>query len=250
MPARSRDPLESACFPLAPYCNRIREGRFRFGGRQVVLPPNHPPERHSLHGLSWRRRWKVERRAEDRCVLADEYNGSGPWPWPYRAEQRIRLGPRGCTITLFLTNRGEHTMPAGIGLHPYFRRSTDTRVRFTADRVLLADDGMLPTGVAAPPYHFAEWATGAALPRETVDHCFAGWVGEVAIEDSAGAIVMSASGAPHLHVYAPSGGSALCFEPVSHTPDALNRSPAEMTVLPPGCSAALTMRIAASTSAG
>jgi aldose 1-epimerase len=36
----------------------------------------------------------------------------------------------------------------------------------------------------------------------------------------------------------------LCLEPVSHTPDALNRVPEEMTVLPPGCSASLTMRIA------
>ena len=63
--------------------------------------------------------------------------------------------------------------------------------------------------------------------------------------DGLGTITVSADGAPHLHLYAPADGSALCLEPVSHTPDALNRAPEEMVVLPPGCSASLTMRIAA-----
>ena len=53
MPPDSASPLDAACFPLVPYCNRIRDGRFRFGGREVVLPPNFAPEPHSLHGLSW-----------------------------------------------------------------------------------------------------------------------------------------------------------------------------------------------------
>jgi aldose 1-epimerase len=83
------------------------------------------------------------------------------------------------------------------------------------------------------------------LPGETVDHCFAGWGGEAVIEDERGTIAISATGAPHLHVYAPADGSALCCEPVSHTPDALNRAPEEMAILPPGCSTSLTMRLSA-----
>ena len=30
MPAGSDDVLQASCFPLAPYCNRIRDGRFGF----------------------------------------------------------------------------------------------------------------------------------------------------------------------------------------------------------------------------
>ena len=30
MPAGSAEPLESACIPLVPYCNRIRDARFVF----------------------------------------------------------------------------------------------------------------------------------------------------------------------------------------------------------------------------
>ena len=34
MPAASTNPLDAACFPLAPWCNRIRDARFRFGERE------------------------------------------------------------------------------------------------------------------------------------------------------------------------------------------------------------------------
>jgi aldose 1-epimerase len=178
-------------------------------------------------------------------VLAFDHT-PGEWPWAYRAEQRIRLGDKGCAITLVVTNRADSAMPTGLGLHSYFRRSASSRVRFAADRVLLSDAETMPTGVDAPPDHFADFRQGAPLPPETVDHCFAGWSGEVAIEDHLGRIAMTASGAPHLHFYAPADGSALCCEPVSHTPDVLNRAPTAMTILPPGCSATLTMRISAS----
>ena len=246
MPEGSTSPLDAACFPLAPYCNRVRDGRFMVAGREIVLPHNFPPERHSIHGLSWQRPWRIESQAANKCVLVDDYDGNGPWPWAYRAEQRVRLGDKGCAVTLVLTNRGDTAMPAGIGLHPYFRRGANPKVRFTADHVLLSDAECLPTGVTAPAGHFADFRHGAALPAETVDHCFAGWGGEAAIDDERGTILVTASGAPHLHFYAPADGSALCCEPVSHTPDALNRAPEGMTVLPRGCSATLTMRISAS----
>lgn len=245
MPADAADPLQSACFPLAPYCNRIRDGRFGFGGSEVALPPNHSPERHSLHGLSWQRPWTVESQVENKCVLADDYDGRGPWPWAYGARQRIRLGPKGCAVTLVLTNRSDRPMPAGIGLHPYFRRSADSTLCFAADHVLLTDDELLPTGIGAPANHFGDWSAGAPLPPLTVDHCFAKWQGTARIDDELGSIFVEADGTPHLHLYAPADGSALCLEPVTHTPDAPNRTPEEMIVLPPGCSASLTMRISA-----
>jgi aldose 1-epimerase len=242
-PDSSASPLDAACVPLAPYCNRIRDGRFAFAGREVALPANFAPERHSIHGLSWQHPWRVESQAANKCVLADEYDGADAWLWPYRAEQRVRLGDKGCAVTLVLTNRGDTPMPAGIGLHPYFRRREGACVSFAADHVLLSDPECLPTGVTAPADHFADFRHGAALPAETVDHCFAGWREEATIEDDLGKIALEASGTPNLHLYAPADGSALCLEPVSHTPDALNRAPEEMTVLPPGCSASLTLRI-------
>jgi aldose 1-epimerase len=245
MPDRSVSPLDAACFPLVPYCNRIRDGRFTFRGREVALPANFPPEKHSIHGLSWQHPWRVESQAANKCLLVDEYNGAHPWPWRYRVEQRVRLGDKGCAVTLVLTNRSDTPMPAGLGLHPFFRRGAGARIRFAADHVVLSDSERLPTGATAPADHFGDFREGAGLPGETIDHCFAGWQGEVSIEDELGTIVMTAEGAPHLHLYAPAHGHFVCCEPVSHTPDAPNRAPDEMIVLPPGCSASLQMLISA-----
>ena len=55
------DPYYTGGFPLVPYSNRIREGCFTFQGRAVALPPNSPPERHSIHGHGWQVAWTPSR---------------------------------------------------------------------------------------------------------------------------------------------------------------------------------------------
>jgi aldose 1-epimerase len=54
-PACGPSVLDAACFPLAPFSNRIAHGRFRFGGREVALAPNFPDSDHPhpLHGFGW-----------------------------------------------------------------------------------------------------------------------------------------------------------------------------------------------------
>src|SRR6185369_13991324 len=51
-----------ACFPLVPFSNRIREGRFRFGGREIALPLNQLPQPHAEHGHGWQSAWIVASR--------------------------------------------------------------------------------------------------------------------------------------------------------------------------------------------
>ncbi|MDE2597715.1 MAG: aldose 1-epimerase [Sphingomonadales bacterium] len=242
MPADSLNPLDAACFPLVPYCNRIRRGRFAFGGHNVSLAANHPPERHSLHGLGWQRPWHVSGLVGASIELVCDHGGEG-WPWPWRATQAFELDERGLTLTLTLTNTGRETMPAGIGLHPYFRRWRDSRARFEARAVVLSDIEQLPTGEMEDADNFADWARGAPIPSFTVDNCYARWDGEVTITDGLGTIFMQAEGARHLHVYAAGNGRDLCFEPVNHLPDAVNRDDWTMPVLEPGESARVTMRI-------
>lgn len=248
MPGSAHEPLESACFPLIPYCNRLKNGHFLWNGRDISLPLNFPPESNSLHGLGWTCGWEMIEAAPSQVRLAYRYSGQDGWPWPFLAEQAIALDEAGCTIALSLANTGHETMPAGLGLHPYFRRhpaNRVNRVNFVAETVLLSDGATMPTGIEAPSSHFGDFASTATLPHETIDHCWRGWGGRVTMEDDLGTIVMTARGAAHLHVYAPADGSALCFEPVSHTPDALNRAPGEMIALEPGQTARLEMRIEA-----
>jgi aldose 1-epimerase len=252
LPQGSADPLASACYPLVPFANRIAGGRFRFAGAAISLPRNFPPELCALHGLGWQRPWEVIAQSPFKCAIEHRHDGAGPaprdtplaWPWAYQAQQRIRLGPKGCAVSLDVTNRSGSAMPAGLGLHPYFRRRPETRVRFNAGGVLLVGPDLIPTGQIAPASRLGDFAGGTALPDTLIDHCFTGWDGTATIEDDLGTITLQARGAPCLHVYA--HGDVLCLEPVSHPPDALNQDPQAMTMLPPGCTASLQMWISAS----
>src|SRR3984957_9975826 len=53
------DPLDTACFPMVPFVNRIAYGRFEFGGRTVQLERNWSEDPHPLHGQGWRKPWTV-----------------------------------------------------------------------------------------------------------------------------------------------------------------------------------------------
>jgi aldose 1-epimerase len=240
-------PLQSACFALVPYCNRIAEGRFAFAGRAVSLTPNLPPQRHPLHGLGWLQPWRVVRGDSASALLEHAHDGADEWPWAYLAHQHVALDESGCTIRLMVQNRADEPAPMGLGLHPYFRRAPETTVTFAAAAMLGIDAGFLPDGTRHPADMFAPWSSGATLPDTLVDHCFTRWSGSAAIADARGTIALRGFGAPHCHVYAPPGGDAVCLEPVGHTPDALNRVPDAMTVLPPGCGAGIALRIEAST---
>lgn len=245
MPAQSDEVLESACFPLVPYCNRIAEGSFAFGGRQVRISPNMAPQRHPLHGLGWKSAWTVTRQGAGSAVLEHAYDGGGEWPWPYLARQHIMLDEEGCTIALQVENRASEAAPLGLGLHPYFRRSATTQVRFEAEEMLGIDAEFLPDGTAHPAGAFADWSKGSALPETLVDHCFRGWKGSAAIADDRGTIHIQASGAPLLHVFSPPRSNELCLEPVNHPPDALKRASASVPSVPAGCAVSVAMRIEA-----
>ncbi|RPF70932.1 aldose 1-epimerase [Aurantiacibacter spongiae] len=238
------DVLQSACFPLVPFCNRVAEGQFDFGGSTVRLEPNLPPQRHPLHGFGWRREWRTVRSDRHSALMEDEY-AAGEWPWPYRAHQHVALDEDGCTIRLLAENRSDRTAPMGLGLHPYFRRGAETVVAFEARGMMGIDEEFLPDGSVEDASHVADFTAGAALPERLVDNCFVDWTGTATISDRLGAIRLRAFGAPHCHVFSPTEEPTLCIEPISHTPDALNRAPGEMISLPSCAAAAIALRIEA-----
>src|SRR5262245_57698393 len=116
-----RDGYEASAFPLVPFSNRIRGGRFSFAGRDVALPLNRPPERHAIHGQGWQVAW-TPREVSTTSALLEFRHAPDAWPWAYLASQRFALSSSGVTIELALQNQSDTSMPAGLGWHPYFLR--------------------------------------------------------------------------------------------------------------------------------
>jgi len=218
---------ETAAFPLVPYSNRIRDGRFVFRGRAVALPLNRPPERHSIHGHGWQAAWRALETSADAALL--EYrHAADAWPWTYRGTQRFTLTPAGLRVELTLANESNAPMPAGLGWHPYFPRTPRTTIT-TAVRAMWSTDGeMMPTALAAEP-PVAALAHGVTAEAVALDNCFTGWSGRVVIEwpELSARLTMTAElPLDFLVVYTPPGRSYFCVEPVSHMTDAFNQAAA------------------------
>ena len=125
------DPFDTACFPMAPFVNRIAHGRFEFGGRTVQLERNWSEDPHPLHGQGWRKPWHVVSESASGATLRFE-GGADEWPWRYRCEQHFHLQPDGLSVELSLENLSDGPMPAMLGLHPYFPDATQARMNARA----------------------------------------------------------------------------------------------------------------------
>lgn len=53
------DVLNAACFPLVPFCNRIRNGHIVCDGHEIRLSPNMAGDVSPLHGQGWGGEWKL-----------------------------------------------------------------------------------------------------------------------------------------------------------------------------------------------
>ena len=88
----SGDVLAAGCFPLVPFVNRIRGGRFTFRGRTVTLPRNMAGDASPLRrpglAFTWEVSWPMKRST---AHLRFDH-AAGDWPWDYVADQHFELG--------------------------------------------------------------------------------------------------------------------------------------------------------------
>jgi aldose 1-epimerase len=229
----------AAAFPLVPYSNRIRDGRFSFRGHTVQLPLNFPPERHSIHGQAWQGAWRPIEVTATEARLEYEHP-AGAWPWRYRVTQCVTLTPERLAVALALTNESVEVMPAGLGWHPYFARTPRATITADVRAMWLTDDEMLPTVLDAA--RAADLARGIAVERVALDNCCVGWSGRAGLAwPEAGARLTMTAEPPldRLVVFTPPRRAFFCVEPVSHVTDAFNlaaagRSDTGMRTLEPG----------------
>jgi len=215
------EPEGLSSFPLVPWSNRIRAGRFTFGGQSVALTPN--LRGHAIHGLGYRTAWTVADRSSSEAVL-EHRHAAGEWPWAYRATQRFALTPAALNVEMVVTNESGTTMPAGLGWHPYFPRTAGTTLHAGVTGLWLTDNEILPTVCVTPPPD-RDPRLGLAVDRVALDNVFVGWDRTAIITwpERRAQLRLSARGPlTTLVVYTPPGEAFFCAEPVSHVTDAFN----------------------------
>lgn len=229
----ARNPLDMASFPLVPFCNRIRDGRASFEGREIRFPPNHPGEDapHPLHGIAWLRPWHVQAADMNSAELTLSVEPSEAWPWRFSARQRFLLEERVLKVEMDVTNEDDGAMPAGIGHHPYFPHHPGTRLTSAAEAMWRGDAEVMPVSLerGGPVDALRE---GVELARLDLDNNFVGWQRSTRVDwpadlhGPARSLVMEAeSPLDYFVLYCPTGHDYFCAEPVSQCTDWLNLMP-------------------------
>lgn len=247
------DPNGMACYPLIPFCNRIRDGSFDFMERTIVLPPNALPSPHVLHGDAWQLPWTVTAHDASSAELALDHPRAA-WPWHYQATQRVELDGEGATLTLVVRNLDSEPMPLGLGFHPYIAQRARARLTAQVAAMWHSDSALLPTSLAGAPV-LARLREGVAAADLLLDNNFTGWDGHARIDFAAAAgaparalTLRAAAPLDYLVIYAPLVSDYICVEPVSNCTDwpnfpALARADVGGAIVAAGDSMRVQMRL-------
>jgi aldose 1-epimerase len=159
---------------LAPWPNRIRDGRYSFAGEVHQLPLTEPERHNAIHGLvNWVRWRRVEGTGDSVTVEYDLAPQPG-YRWPLVLRTTWSVGPDGLTASHSATNAGSEPCPFGLATHPYVRvpgvKIDELSLRVPGRSRLLVDGRMLPIGaakVAAGEYDFTEPRAIGGLALDT-----------------------------------------------------------------------------------
>jgi aldose 1-epimerase len=134
---------------LAPWPNRLADGRYTFAGRDAQAALDEPERSNAIHGLVRWLPWELvsggDAAVELRCLLHPQ----PAYPWRLALHVRYELGPDGLRVTIGAENRSEEPAPFGTGFHPYVTLGgaiDGMSLAIPARSRLLTDDRGLPTG--------------------------------------------------------------------------------------------------------
>ncbi len=219
----------ASAYPLVPFSNRIAGGRLDFEGEKIHLERNWSGVNHPMHGDGWSHGWQVGHSDECSAEIAYTHERAGErggWPFRYRATQSYRVDDDRLKIRIAIENLEDRSVPAGIGLHPFFVREPDTELACRATDVWLADAEILPTErVAVPPKW--DFTTSRRVNHVVLDNCFDGWDGRAAIvwpRRKLRLVLEATEPFRHLVVFIPPDRPFFCVEPVSHANGQIGRT--------------------------
>lgn len=247
-----RSPTSYGMPLLAPTPGRVgrnQSGRFEYAGRGYDIRP-------TRHGLVRQLPWEVCSRSPTgvTCQVQVELpsrSGLSLFPFQFRAEHSITVGPRRLDSRVRLVNTGDLVQPLNVGWHPYLHRSGPCTVRIPARGYWVLDDEPqpTPTGEIAPVLSERSFKDGRVLDEAEhwddvlTDLDFEDGAALCWVEEDARMLTKRQELTPlrvrrivaipqitrgqaqrvaNVQLYTPKGRGAIAIEPLSAPPNALN----------------------------
>ncbi len=247
---------------LAPWPNRVVDGRYTFAGVAHELALTEPGRGHALHGLLAWTEYAVLHKGPSHVTLGAVVEAQAGYPWRVSVETTYQLTADGLHQSVRARNDGDSPAPWGTGPHPYLRGGTgrvdDWTLHLPATHVLeVTPDRLIPTTLAEVTVDAArfDYRDARTIGAAEIDHAYTGLEREadgtvtVSVTDAEGwgAAITWDPACPWVQVHTadqPTGAASpahrvgLAVEPMTCAPDAFNadRYPFDtgLIVLDPG----------------
>ncbi|MEU8296324.1 aldose 1-epimerase family protein [Micromonospora sp. NPDC048909] len=185
---------------LAPWPNRIRDGRYLLGEQSYQLPLTEPDRHVAIHGLVNWVRWQLVEQSPDAVTLSYDLPPQPGYPWPLRLISRWSVGADGLRAEHEVRNIGGEAAPFGFSVHPYLQLAgvavDDLAMRVPGQTRMVLDSRLLP--VAATPVDGTEY--DFTSPRR---------IGDAVLDLSFGDVVRDADGGSSVSLAGPDGASGV-----------------------------------------
>ena len=258
---------------LAPWPNRVVDGRYTFAGTERQVALTEPARHHALHGLAGWLDYQAIDKGPSHVTLAATIEPQTGYPWRVVVETTFTLAADGVTQSVKATNESPDAAPWGTGPHPYLVAGAGHVDDWTLDAARRRG----ARGDARPPHpdrasrrrrrrrrRASTSAIRGAIGTVEIDHAYTALTRDdagfatVRVTDAAGSGVEMVwdAACPWVQIHTSDKGvgkpghrTGLAVEPMTCAPDAFNAASydydAGLIVLEPGASAEASWRIAA-----
>jgi aldose 1-epimerase len=247
---------------LAPWPNRVADGKYSFGGDALQLPLTEPERGNALHGLVAWLDFDLVVQSSAEVSLEAVIEPQAGYPWRVLVSVANRLSDSGLATTVTATNLAATPAPFGTAPHPYLvagpGRVDDWTLELPAATVLqVTPDRLIPTALENVASAGFDWRIPRPVGGTFIDHAFS----DLSRDESGAATVRLLSGdngvemtwgaeCPWVQVHtadlpdAALSRRGLAVEPMTCPPDAFN-SATDLVVLEPGASTSASWTIRA-----
>ena len=210
--------LDLASVLMIPWCGRIFNGGFTHSNQFIKFEPNLPNIPFPIHGNALTSIWNIVKSEAEKLdleLISNEIMG-----FNYLAKVSYTIDNESLTINMEVTNLNDKAMLYGFGLHPWFVRTPNTKLKAKAKNYCEIDPDERPLTWQdvkdKPKWNFQDINS---LPGEFIDNSFTNWDGIAHIQEDNYVIDIQVGKllANNYHLFSPHKDCGFfCFEPMSH----------------------------------
>ena len=212
-------------FIMAPWVNRIKNGKFKCEKGEFNLLQDHPLARnfkHAIHGTMLFAEWNIINYKQNFIELSSKI--LKPWPFDGEINSKFTLFENKLLLELTIINNDKSVMPFSMGWHPWFKRSlgsNDVLVRFESEFKWKIENE-IPTSEKLISDEILNFKNGYSPDIGTLDDCYKiNTESDVKLEwPELSLKINSSNECSHLTVYTPPRGineNYICVEPQTST---------------------------------